>query len=150
MASIDLLKQGDGLNTWHDNVKLWPSFFSGIEVVSDRHTPSHHDGQGGPGFYDFLVSAGRHTNGWLDMPDLNARLSYDPCTVTVVACCGKILHHGVDPNWIGERLCIAHFIRDNVHNRQELQRPPWVSYNALYLGFMDNGFCSRQSGDVYN
>ncbi|KAF8482829.1 hypothetical protein DFH94DRAFT_680813 [Russula ochroleuca] len=54
MASIDLLKQGDGLNTWHDNVKLWPSFFSGIEVVSDRHTPSHHDGQGGPGFYDFL------------------------------------------------------------------------------------------------
>ena len=147
MASIDKLMRGEELNTWHDNVKMWPSFFSRMEVIANRHTPSHRDGQGGPACYDFLVSAGRHSNAWLDLPDIDARLSYDPCTV--VALCGKILRHGVDPNWTGERLCIAHFIRDNVHNRLKLERPPWVSHNS-YLSFMDNGFCSRQSVAVDN
>jgi hypothetical protein len=147
MASIDKLKRGEDLHKWHDNVKIWPSFFSGMEVIANRHTPSHRDGQGGPACYDFLISAGRHSNGWLDLPDIDARLSYDPCTV--VALCGKILRHGVDPKWTGERLCIAHFIRDNVHDRQELERPPWVSHDR-YLSFMDNGFCCRQGVAVDN
>ena len=94
-----------------------------------------------------LVSAERHSNAWLDLPDIDAWLSYDPCTV--VALCGKILHHGVDPNWTGERLCIAHFIRDNVHNRLKLEWPPWVLHNS-YLSFMDNGFCIRQSVAIDN
>jgi hypothetical protein len=35
MASIDKLKWGEELNTWHDNVKMWPSFFSGKEVIAN-------------------------------------------------------------------------------------------------------------------
>ncbi|KAH9984522.1 hypothetical protein BJV77DRAFT_1072007 [Russula vinacea] len=46
MASIDKLKRGEDLHKWHDNVKIWPSFFSGIEVIANRHTPSHRDVQG--------------------------------------------------------------------------------------------------------
>ena len=54
-----------------------------------------------------------------------------------------------DPKWTGERLCIAHFIRDNVHDWQELEQPPWVSYDR-YLSFMDNGFCCRQGVAIDN
>jgi hypothetical protein len=44
MASIDKLKRGKDLHKWQDNVKIWPSFFSGIEVIANCHTPSHRDG----------------------------------------------------------------------------------------------------------
>ncbi|KAH9990730.1 hypothetical protein BJV77DRAFT_1068792 [Russula vinacea] len=46
MASIDKLKRGEDLHKWHDNVKIWPSFFSEMEVIANRHTPSHRDVQG--------------------------------------------------------------------------------------------------------
>jgi hypothetical protein len=44
IASIDKLKRGKDLHKWHDNVKIWSSFFSRIEVIANRHTPSHRDG----------------------------------------------------------------------------------------------------------
>jgi hypothetical protein len=129
------------LKKWHDNVLLWPSFFSGLEVISNRITPPHCDAQAGASDYDFLVSAGRHKEAWLELPDINTRLSYKPCTV--VAICGKVLCHAM-PSWDGgERLCIAHFIRDNVHMRLELPRPDWVN-NGQYLRMMEGGFLARQ------
>ena len=35
MASIDKLKKGEELNLWPENVKMWPSFFSGLEVIAN-------------------------------------------------------------------------------------------------------------------
>jgi hypothetical protein len=125
----------------HPNVSLWPSFFSGIEVISNRITPPHRDAQAAFPVYDFLVSAGTHEQAWLELPDLKANLSYKPCTV--VAICGKVLRHAV-LDWAGgERLCIAHFIRDNVHKRLDIPRPEWVK-NTCYLKMMDDVFITRQ------
>jgi hypothetical protein len=139
--AITKLKTGSYLAKPHDNVQLWPSFFSGIEVISNRITPLHRDAQAAPPVYDFLVSAGTHEEAWLDLPDVNARAIYRPCTV--VAVCGKVLRHGVMGWKGGERICLAHFIRDNVHNRLQLPRPDWVS-NDQYLACMDDAFKIRQ------
>lgn len=140
-AAIMKLKHDKPQLKPHDNVQLWPSFFSGIEVISNRVTLTHRDTQSAHVHYDFLVSAGRHTGAWLDLPDIQARLLYNPCTVTAI--CGKILRHGV-PYWDdgGERLCIAHYIRDKIHNRLGLGRPEWVT-NKPYLEMMDSEFVGR-------
>jgi hypothetical protein len=143
--AIEKLKQGQGLHEHHDIVNLWPSFFSGIEVISNRRTPSHRDAQAAPPVYDFLVSAGTHKEAWMVLPDVQAKLSYNPGTV--VAVCGRVLRHAV-PDWVeGERLCFAHFIRDNVHERLNIRRPDWVT-NGPYLDLMDNEFVGRQGWAV--
>ena len=92
-TAIMRLKHGKDQRNTHENVKLWSSFFSGIEVISNRKTPIHRDTLSATVHYDFLVSAGRHTGAWLDLPDIKSRLLYNPCTVTAI--CGKILRHGV-------------------------------------------------------
>jgi hypothetical protein len=136
-----MLAEGRELTQPHPNVSLWPSFFSGLEVISNRVTPPHRDKYGGPPDYDFLVSAGTHEGAWLDLPDVKARLSYKPCTV--VAICGKVLSHAVTDWDGGERLCIAHFIRDNVHRRLAIARPDWVNRKG-YLEMMEDEFLARQ------
>jgi hypothetical protein len=115
--------------------------FSGIEVISNRKTPNHRDSQSAAPVYDFLVSAGTHEHAWLDLPDCKARLLYNPCTV--VALCGRVLRHGVEDWDGGERICIAHFIRDSVHNRLGLRRPEWVIAKT-YRCMMDQNFVERQ------
>jgi hypothetical protein len=101
----------------------------------------HRDAQAAPPDYDFLVSAGTHTGAWLELPDVKTKLSYDPCTV--VAICGRVLRHAVHDWADGERLCIAHFMRDAVHDRLHIPRPDWVT-NKQYLGMMADSFVTRQ------
>ncbi|KAG1777521.1 hypothetical protein EV702DRAFT_932920, partial [Suillus placidus] len=49
----------------------------------------------------------------LDIPDLGAQLQYPPGTMAYIL--GKVLEHGV-PGWgDGERIMIAHFVKDKVH-----------------------------------
>jgi hypothetical protein len=140
--AIRKLKDGEALNKWHDNVMLWPSFFSGLEVISNRKTLFHRDSQSAPPMYDFLLSAGRHTETWMDLPDIKTKLLYEPGTITAIS--GKVLRHGVIKWKDGEeRLCIAHFIRDSVHDRLQLPRPGWVT-DRPYLEMMDSGFLTRQ------
>jgi hypothetical protein len=144
-SAIQKLKRGNHVNTPHEHVQLWPSIFSGIEVISNRVTPLHRDAKSAPPVYDFLVSAGTHTNAWLDVPDVKARLLYKPCTV--IAVCGKVLRHGVESWEGGERLCFAHFIRDAVHERLQIPRPEWVTMGA-YTDSIDEGFTYRQGLSV--
>jgi hypothetical protein len=142
VSAIEKLKVGEGLFKWDDVITNWPSVFSGIEVISNRITPPHRDTNAAPTMYDFLVSAGTHTEAWLDLQDVNAHLAYNPGTV--VALCGKVLRHGVQ-TWIGgERICVAHFIRDAVQERLNLRCPDWVN-NSRYIALMNKSFVNRQS-----
>jgi hypothetical protein len=148
VKAIEKLKYGERPDIQHKNVQLWPSFFSALEVITNRVTPLHRDKQAAPQMYDFLVSGGTHTNTWFDLPDVGARLSYNPGTITAI--CGKVLRHGVS-TWQEktDRLCVAHFMRDWVHNRLNLPRPGWVSEKP-YLEMMDLGFCRRQNRCIDN
>lgn len=141
--AIKKLKEGELVGKEYDNVQLWPSFFSGLEFITNRLTPSHRDGKSAPGMYDFLVSAGNHNGTWLKLPDIKTKLLYNPGTVTAV--CGKVLRHSV-PTWQPEkeRLCIAHYMRDWVHDRLSIPRPNWVT-DVRYLEMMDPDFVKRQN-----
>ena len=76
------------------------------------------------------------------MPDLMAQLLYKPGTVTAVS--GKVLRHAVYSWKGGERICIAHFTRDLIHNRLGLPRPDWVKIHK-YIDMMEEDFVHRQN-----
>ena len=135
--AIELLQEGNSLYQWHDNIKLWPSAFSAIQAIVNRSTPSHYDSRASEPVFDLLVSAGTHTEAFIFLGDVQARLSYNPGTVVLV--CGRVLRHEV-PTWEGgERICIAHYMCDNVHERLGLKRPDWVDIDS-YRAMMSPGF----------
>jgi hypothetical protein len=94
--------------------KFWSSVFTGINVISNRRTIAHRDRFGHLPWYDLLVSVGTYTQAYLVLPDLGAKLVYNPGTVVLL--CGKLLSHEV-PFWgSGDRVCWAHFMRESVLN----------------------------------
>src|SRR5208283_4480797 len=100
------------------------STFNGISVIVNRKTPLHRDPGGQMEWYDVLLAAGTYTTATLDVPDLGAHFSCKPGTVVVI--CGRVLQHGVKSWEGGERICYAHFMRNNVLNRQNIQNSSWV------------------------
>ena len=139
--AINLLTYGNVLHKWHENVDLWVSCFSGIQVIVNRVTPAHRDTGGCAQAYDLLVSAGTHTSANIHIHDVQANMTYSPGTVVLV--CGRVLRHEVSTWHGGERICIAHYIHDNVHERLGLPRPDWVTIDT-YRHFMEPLFQLRQ------
>src|SRR5882672_253709 len=58
LNAIELIKQGREMAKRHPHQQLWPSIFSGSQVIVNRVTPPHRDSGGCPMHYDLLVSAG--------------------------------------------------------------------------------------------
>ncbi|KAG2335981.1 hypothetical protein BDR05DRAFT_897390, partial [Suillus weaverae] len=99
----------------------WPSIFSGLEVIVNRVTLSHRDPGGAPTLYDLLVSLGIGHTATMKLADVQAELDYFPGTILYIA--GKVLEHSVGP-WVnGDRIVIAHFMKDKVHDRMGVPRP---------------------------
>ncbi|KAG1901607.1 uncharacterized protein F5891DRAFT_901865, partial [Suillus fuscotomentosus] len=77
--------------------------------------PNHRDPGASASMYDFLVSLGKGHKAVLDIKDLGAELVYQAGTMVFI--CGRVLEHGV-PFWgDSERVVIAHFMKDKVHER---------------------------------
>ena len=140
-TGADAIRQLQEAEHAHKNVKAWPSVFSGMSVISDRQTPFHRDKGGWPACYDLLVAAGIYEEGWLDVPDIGAKFSYLPGTA--VAICGKLLRHGVQHSIGGQRLCYAHYMRNNVLNRMTIPQTSWVTFKS-YTHYMSPAFHARQ------
>jgi hypothetical protein len=139
------LKRGEQLFRLHENVERWPSIFSAFQVIVNRITPPHRDSGSAPAFYDLLTSAGSHKSCTFRVCDMDFGLSYAPGTVIAVA--GKILKHEVAGWEGGERICIAHYMRDNVLDCLGLQRSKWVEMNT-YWKLMGKGFLKRHGMPV--
>lgn len=122
------------------NVMLWPCAFSGITVIANRKTIVHRDSGGWPACYDLLLAGGNYGIGTLDVPDLNAKFVYNPGTVIAIS--GKVLRHSIEEWDGGERLCLAHFMRNNVHNRLNVMQTQWPRFQD-YTGCMSSGFLHR-------
>ena len=84
-----------------------------------------------PSEYDFLFSGGTHTECFLEVRELGARLSYLPGTGIAIS--GKVLRHGVMSWEGGERICHARFIKDAVHDRLGQPRPDWVCHENYFI-----------------
>jgi hypothetical protein len=145
--AISKLKRPDSLNIsikTHDHVQSWNSIFSGISVITNRITPEHRDTGGAFPWYDLLLSCGKHHNAHLQLKDVKAQLSYSPGTVVMV--CGKVLNHSL-PEWSGgERICVAHWMRKEVHHRLNVYSPSWC-WQSAFIRLMNSQFVREQKWD---
>jgi hypothetical protein len=111
-----------------DVLSRWASVFSGVAVISNRESPLHRDNSSRYNWYDILVTLGRYRNCELKLPGLGIDLEYGPGTVVGIS--GYVLQHGV-PNFEGDRVCYAYFMRNNVHEWANVPGSHWM-YTSYY------------------
>ncbi|KAI6111092.1 hypothetical protein F5141DRAFT_1214590 [Pisolithus sp. B1] len=120
--------KGDWVVTQPPSGTQWPSIYVGIDVIVNQETPPHLDKVSAPSLLDLLVSLGTH-DAQFHVWDLGSIFSYQPGTMIYLA--GKLLHHSV-PKWDkGERIALAHYMKDAVHNRFGLERPSFTQQKDL-------------------
>ncbi|KAI6019104.1 hypothetical protein EDC04DRAFT_2607623 [Pisolithus marmoratus] len=84
----------------------WPSIYLGIDVIVNQETPPHQDQASAPSLLDLVPG-------------------------TMVFLAGKLLTHSV-PKWEkGERIALAHYMKDAIHNRFGLARPMFTGQKDL-------------------
>ncbi|KAG1851127.1 hypothetical protein F4604DRAFT_1592525, partial [Suillus subluteus] len=118
----------------------WPSIFSGLEIIANHTTLSHRDVGGAPSLFDLLISLGSGHKAKLVLADVGAELDYYPGTMTFIS--GKVLQHSIGPWGEGERLVIAHFMKDKIHSRVKVSRPAFPS-QAFFLKMVGQGGKAR-------
>jgi hypothetical protein len=121
----------------------WQSVCTGVSVISNRLSPKHRDGQGRPEWFDILANffkddSPTKTTKKMNPPsflvsDLGLDLKYS--SGTVIGFCGSILEHEVKPWRRGDRVCYAHFMRENVRTRLGANAAGW-SERSIYEDFL--------------
>ena len=124
-AAIQKIKDGKELDSLHPNLGYWHSIWSGFSLIVNRMTVFHRDPGASAPCFDLLISGGTHSDCKLELPDIGATLSYAPGTGVFVT--GRVLRHGVKSWSGGERICLAHFMKDIVHDRLGQPRPEWTN-----------------------
>ena len=135
---VDRLLHGNFLSKHHQVTHHWISLFSAWQVISNRITPAHRDMGAAPMVYDLLTCAGTYKCSLFYVHDLGARFHYTPGSV--VAICGRVLLHEVKDWQGGDRICIAHYMRDSVHDRVRVSRPSWPVMDEKYHSLMTPQF----------
>jgi hypothetical protein len=59
----------------------------------------------------------------MELPGVGLKLSYGPGSVLGMA--GKVIRHGVS-DCQGDRVCLAYYMRDKVHERMETEAASWM------------------------
>lgn len=130
-TGLIILKKLRDLEKTSAIARKWQSVFSGVAVICNRRTPSHRDFKSRPEWYDMLVShTGPAARPLLSVTDLGLHLKYSSGTVD--ALCGTVLKHQVLSWGKGDRACYAHFMRESVRKRLDVQPAGWV-YRDTYL-----------------
>ena len=114
-------------------LRTWCSPFSAFSIISNRETPQHRDQLGRLEWYDVLTTMGDYRHLDFERPRINAALRYNPGTV--VALSGKVLAHRVGRSELGDRVCIAGYMRNDV---------------ACYLDIPPGHICDSDSVLRYN
>ena len=115
-----LVKEGEAVLAI---LKLWAIPFTGYSIISNRSSPVHRDSSR-PEAYDLLATVGSYHSGKMKLPGLGLILDYNPRTV--VALLGRIVLHEV-PEVVGNRVCLAYYMRDSVHERVQVPVPGWMN-----------------------
>lgn len=106
----------------------WPSVFNAVTVLSNRETPLHRDNNSRSQWYDMLATIGPYEDACLELPGAGLKLKYSSGTILGFA--GKVLRHGV-AECKGERLCLAYYMRDKVHERMGVEAAGWMKTQYL-------------------
>jgi hypothetical protein len=122
---LDLTTDWDGLE---ELLPVWGSVFNAVSVISNRETPLHRDNYSRPQWYDLLATVGDYSEAEMLLPTIGLRLKYK--RGTMVALSGKVLRHGVCKAK-GDRLCLAWYMRDNLHSRMHVASTDWSRYQNV-------------------
>ncbi|KAI5987929.1 hypothetical protein EDC04DRAFT_2912708 [Pisolithus marmoratus] len=111
----------------------WPSIYVGIDVIVNQETPPHLDTISTPSLLDLVVSLGTHDSHF-HISDLGIIFAYLPGTMIYLA--GKFLHHSVPKREKGERIALAHYMKDMVHSRFGVWRPAFTQQKDILGKFL--------------
>ncbi|KII83092.1 hypothetical protein PLICRDRAFT_119857, partial [Plicaturopsis crispa FD-325 SS-3] len=106
-------------------LRKWGSVFNGAAIIGNRETPIHRDNNSRGQWYDLLATVGTYDDAVMEIPVVGIRLDYSGGTMVGLA--GRILSHGVSRS-VGERLCLAFYMRDKVHQRMGTRCAGWMDY----------------------
>ncbi|KAF8228140.1 hypothetical protein L208DRAFT_1057278, partial [Tricholoma matsutake] len=119
--SPDMVKDGEEVL---EVLWLWMTPFSGYGLISNCITPMHRDNNSQGPWYDCLMTIRVYEKGaQLKLKNLGLELDYP--SGTMVFLLGKVIRHGmseINGNWV----CIAQYMRDNVHERMRMRSPEWI------------------------
>jgi hypothetical protein len=87
------------------------------------------DNSSRPECFNTLVTLGHYNNSLIVFPNLGVHLKYNPGTL--VALSGKLIQHGVE-KVDGDRVCLAFYMKDNVHKRLHIPPPGWMTQEMHY------------------
>ncbi|KIK22939.1 hypothetical protein PISMIDRAFT_101553, partial [Pisolithus microcarpus 441] len=125
--------KGDWVISQSPSPIVWPSIYLGIDVIVNQETPPHQDQVSAPSLLDLVVSLGTH-DAQFHISEIGTIFDYKLGTMIYLA--GKVLTHSV-PKWgKGERIALAHYMKDAVHNRFGLPRPPFTQQKHLLGKFL--------------
>jgi hypothetical protein len=124
-CGLRMLNKLRHLETTKEIAQEWQSVYTGISVISNRRTPPHRDTKGRPEWFDTLLSYSKpESRPRLLIEDLGLDLEYS--SGTVVLLCGSVLKHEVKSWGDGDRVCYAHFLREDVRERLGVRPAGWV------------------------
>ena len=89
----------------------------------------HRDNSSRPECFDMLLTLGNYDDGEIVFPNLGVWLRYNPGTL--VALSGKLIQHGVE-EVDGDRVCLAFYMKDNVHERLNVPPTAWMTQEMHY------------------
>lgn len=108
-------------------LQQWAAPFNAVSIISNRETPIHHDVGSRPAWSDLLLALGEYEDGRLELPTLGIVYQYN--AGTMVAFSGCAFSHGA--KCVGNRACIAWYMRDNVMKRLGLPLCGWADVNSV-------------------
>jgi hypothetical protein len=125
------------LKTTEEIAKQWQSVYTGVSVISNRVTPSHRDTRGRAEWFDTLMSySDPRVTPRLLIEDIGLDLEYR--SGAVISFCGTLLKHKVESWGDGDRVCYAHFMREEVRKRLDVTAAGWL-YQSRYDSGLDMG-----------
>lgn len=115
------------------NLKTWPSLFTGMSWMINRRTPPHRDPAGFTAGFDYLSALGS-AHAMLELEGLGLKVAY--ARGLVVGLAGKALTHEVKGWEGGDRVCIARWIRRLVFQDLEVEDVGWATIEGVATQLM--------------
>jgi hypothetical protein len=123
----ELVKDGEDVM---DVLRLWMTPFSAYSLISNCTTPLHRDNHSQGPWYDCLTTIGEYgPGGRLKLANLGLELDYP--SGTMVYLLGRLVRHGTS-GFTGNRVCIAQYMRDNVHERMGVRSTDWPTVTKTF------------------
>lgn len=105
----------------------WSSVYNAVSVVSNRHCPIHRDVGTNAAWYDCLTTIGGDSDMEMHWPALGVSLAYRSGTSVLFS--GYTIAHTVSKSE-SERVCFAHYMKDNVHETFGIADPGWMDLHT--------------------